>query len=80
MQRGILVQNRVAAPTGDMTDGHAYYSELGVPTWRFAGTTLAFNGSAATATAGGITPPSQVAGYLTITLNGIQRKIGVYAN
>lgn len=81
MQRGILVQNRIAAPAADMTDGHAYFSDGGRPIWRFLGSTLRLDGTAAGANAGaGAAAPATVEGYLTVQVNGTTRKIPYYAN
>jgi hypothetical protein len=80
MARGIVVQNALAAPTADLSDAHAYYSDTGRPTWRFNGTTLRLDGTSGSASAGGLAKPSLYDGYITVTIGGSTKKIPFYAN
>jgi hypothetical protein len=79
MGRGIVIQDAQAAPTADSALGFFHWAETGKPTWRFNSTVLRLDGTSAGATAGGTTPPATVAGYLSVTVNGTNRKIPYYA-
>lgn len=78
--RVVYVADRGTAPSVDAVSGHLYYSESGRPAWRFNSVNLRIDGTSGTANTGaGGAPPAQVVGYITITLNGTERKIPYYA-
>lgn len=77
----VYTADAAAIPSADASGGHIYYSDGGKPAFRFNGTNLRFDTTAATATAGGgAALPVTVAGYLTVVINGTTQKIPFYAN
>jgi hypothetical protein len=78
MGRGIFVQDMQAEPSADLSSGFAMWSQSGRPKFRFNSTTLRFDGTAATASAGGATLPATPQGFVTVQLNGTERKIPYY--
>jgi hypothetical protein len=81
MGRGVFVQDAQAEPTADLSPGFAMWSQTGRPKFRFNATTLRFDGTSASATAGGTQAvPATVFGYLTCQVNGTTVKIPYFTN
>lgn len=72
--------NANTVPSADAVGGFTMYSDGAKPAWRFNGTNLRLNGTAAGATAGGgAAPPATVLTFLDVQVNGTQGKVPVFA-
>lgn len=76
----VAIGDAVGIPTVDVVGGYVHYSDAGRPSWRYKGVNQRWNGTSATASAGGgAAVPATVALFEDVTLSGVNYKRPLFA-